>query len=430
MHSTLRKTPLRAQASLWWQELSVFPWRQMAGVLAQNFRDARLGVSASSLTFTTVLALVPLFAVGLAVFAAFPLFGQFQDSIQRWLIDSLVPESIARQVLSYLTQFSRKASRLGTVGLVILLMSAVFLMVTIERTLGQIWGLQRQRPLPQRVLLYWSAITLGPLFLGTSLAITSYVVSASRDVVDVLPGSIRWLLDSFEFVLLTACVSGLYFYVPYTRVRWRHAITAGFLVAGALELAKKLMAVYLLQVPTYSLIYGAFAAVPILLVWIYVTWLVVLLGAVLAASLPELGRPVWRKPEGAGWAFRLALEVLAELQAAKATNQRGCSTDELAARLRVEMGELRAVLAVLQGLDWVGRLTEQNDQGQARQVLLVDPALASVAPLADRLLVLRASPTDPVWQHTGLDQIRLAQLLPAPVPATVPATVPVPAPQA
>jgi membrane protein len=413
MHSTLSKTPLRAQASLWWQELSVFPWRQMASVLAQHFRDARLGVSASSLTFTTVLALVPLFAVGLAVFAAFPLFGKFQDSIQRWLIDSLVPESIARQVLSYLTQFSRKASRLGTVGLVALLMSAVFLMVTIERTLGQIWGLQRQRPLPQRVLLYWSAITLGPLFLGASLAITSYVVTASRDVVDVLPGSVRWLLDSFEFVLLTACVSGLYFYVPYTRVRWRHAITAGFLVAGALELAKKLMALYLLQVPTYSLIYGAFAALPILLVWIYVTWLVVLLGAVLAASLPELGRPAWRKPEGAGWSFRLALEVLAELQAAKASEQRGWSTDELAARLRVEMGELRAVLAVLQGLDWVGRLTEQNDLGQARQVLLVDPALASVAPLADSLLVWRASPTDPVWQQTGLDQIRLAQLLPA-----------------
>jgi membrane protein len=410
MQSSLSKTTFQAQIALWWQELLVFPWRQMASVLAERFRDARLGVSASSLTFTTVLALVPLFAVGLAVFAAFPVFGKFQDTIQRWLIESLVPESIARQVLSYLTQFSRKASRLGTVGLVAVLMSAVFLMVTIERTLGQIWGLQRQRPLPQRVLLYWSAITLGPLFLGASLAITSYVVTASRDVVDVLPGSIRWLLDSFELLLLTACVSGLYFYVPYTRVRWRHAITAGFLVAGALELAKKGMALYLLQVPTYSLIYGAFAALPILLVWIYVTWLLVLLGAVLAASLPHLGRQEWRKPQGAGWSFRLALEVLAELNAAKTTESRGFSTDELAVRLRVEVSELRQVLEVLQNLDWVGRLTEQNDLGQARQVLLVD--LASVAPLADRLLVLRGSAADPVWQQTGLDQIRLVQLLP------------------
>jgi membrane protein len=410
MLSTLNKTSLRDHAGLWWQEVSVFPWRQMGAVLAERFRDARLGVSASSLTFTTVLAMVPLFAVGLAVFSAFPVFGKFQDTIQRWLIESLVPESIARQVLSYLTQFSLKASRLGTAGLLAVLVSAVFLMVTIERTLGQIWRLQRQRPLPQRVLLYWSAITLGPLLLGSSLAATSFVVTASRDVVNVLPGSTRWLLDGFEFLMLTACVSGLYFYVPYTRVRWRHAITAGFLVAGSLEVAKKLMAFYLLEVPTYSLVYGAFAAVPILLVWIYVTWLLVLLGAVLASSLPELGRPVWRKPAGAGWSFRLALEVLAELNAAKATERRGRSVDELAAFLRVETDELRQVLAVLQGLDWVGRLSEQNDLGQARLVLLVDPEMASVAPLADRLLVLRGSPSDPLWLQTGLDQIRLVQL--------------------
>jgi membrane protein len=410
MPSSLNKSSLRDHTGLWWQEVSVFPWRQMGAVLAERFRDARLGVSASSLTFTTVLAMVPLFAVGLAVFSAFPVFGKFQDTIQRWLIESLVPESIGRQVLSYLTQFSLKASRLGTAGLVAVLLSAVFLMVTIERTLGQIWRLQRQRPLPQRVLLYWSAITLGPLLLGSSLAATSFVVTASRDVVNVLPGSTRWLLDGFEFLMLTACVSGLYFYVPYTRVRWRHAITAGFLVAGSLEVAKKLMAFYLLEVPTYSLVYGAFAAVPILLVWIYVTWLLVLLGAVLASSLPELGRPVWRKPEGAGWSFRLALEVLAELNAAKVTERRGCSVDELAALLRVETDELRQVLAVLQGLDWVGRLSEQNDQGQARLVLLVDPEMASVAPLADRLLVLRGSATDPLWLQTGLDQIRLVQL--------------------
>lgn len=410
MPSSLNKTSLRDHTGLWWQEVSVFPWRQMGAVLAERFRDARLGVSASSLTFTTVLAMVPLFAVGLAVFSAFPVFGKFQDTIQRWLIESLVPESIARQVLSYLTQFSLKASRLGTAGLVAVLLSAVFLMVTIERTLGQIWRLQRQRPLPQRVLLYWSAITLGPLLLGSSLAATSFVVTASRDVVNVLPGSTRWLLDGFEFLMLTACVSGLYFYVPYTRVRWRHAITAGFLVAASLEVAKKLMAFYLLEVPTYSLVYGAFAAVPILLVWIYVTWLLVLLGAVLASSLPELGRQAWRKPEGAGWSFRLALEVLAELNAAKVTERRGRSVDELAVFLRVETDELRQVLAVLQSLDWVGRLSEQNDLGQARLVLLVDPAMASVAPLADRLLVLRGSATDPLWLQTGLDQIRLVQL--------------------
>jgi membrane protein len=264
-------------------------------------------------------------------------------------------------------------------------------------------------------LLYWSAITLGPLLLGGSLAITSYAVTASRDVVDVLPGAVRWLLDSFEFVLLTACVSGLYFYVPYTRVRWRHAITAGFFVAGCLELAKKLLAVYLLKVPTYSLIYGAFAALPILLVWIYVAWLIVLLGAVLASSLPELGRRVWRKPEGAGWGFRLALEVLAELNGAKTSGARGWSTDDLAVRLRVEPSELRPVLAVLHSLDWVGQLSEQGAQGDARQVLLIELANTRAAPMAERLLVQRMAHNDPVWVQMGLGQMSLAQLLPEPV---------------
>jgi membrane protein len=386
----------------------------MAGVLSQRFRDARLGMSASSLTFTTLLALVPLFAVGLAVFAAFPVFGKFQDTIQRWLVESLVPESISRQVLSYLTQFSRQASRLGTVGLVAVLMTAVALMVTIERTLGQIWRVQRQRPLQQRVLLYWAAITLGPLLLGGSLAITSYVVRASQDVVNVMPGSVRWLLDSFEFVLLTACVSGLYFYVPYTRVQWRHAIVAGLCVAGSLELAKKLMAIYLFQVPTYSLIYGAFAALPILLVWIYVTWLIVLLGAVLASSLPELGRRAWRKPEGAGWSFRLALEVLSALNAAKSQASRGLSTEELAEHVRLETGELCAVIEDLQSLDWVGRLTETQDERPARWVLLVDPTQVSAAPLAERLLLARSEPSQALWAQTGMDRMALVQVLPPP----------------
>jgi membrane protein len=402
----------REHFKAWWQELSELPWRQMLSVLAQRFREARLGVSASSLTFTTVLALVPLFVVALSVFAAFPLFGKFQDTIQRWLIDSLVPESISRQVLSYLTQFSRKASRLGSVGLVAVVMSAVFLMVTIERTLGQIWRIERQRPLAQRVLLYWSAITLGPLFLGASLAITSYVVTASRDVVDVLPGIVRWLLDGIEFFLLIACVSGLYFYVPFTRVQWRHAVTAGVLVAGGIELAKKLLAVYLMQFPTYSIIYGAFAAVPILLVWIYVMWVIVLLGAVLAASMPEVRRQQLRQPDGPGWDFRVTLEVLSALHATRQVTPHGLTADALSVQLRLDVREVNAVLEVLRSLDWVGLLREEGGSQASRHVLLINPAVTQAGPLANRLLVLREAASYPFWMVTGLDQTALSALLP------------------
>jgi len=405
------KTSWREQALNWWQELAAVPWRQMAGILSGRFRDARLGVSASSLTFTTVLALVPLFTVGLAVFSAFPVFGQFQDTIQRWLIESLVPESIARQVLGYLTQFSRKASRLGSMGFVAVLVSALALMVTIERTLGQIWRVNRQRPLAQRVLLYWSAITLGPLLLGASLVITSYLLSASRDVVDTLPAFLRWFLDSFEFVLLALCLSGVYFYVPYTAVRWRHALTAGLMGTLGIELAKKLLALYLAQIPTYSAIYGAFAAVPILLVWIYVAWVVVLLGAVVAASLPELGRQRLRMPEGPDWHFRLALQVLAHLQALKNEPAKGASANDMTQALQVSPADMAQVLEALQALDWIGVLRDGQGALHSRHVLLVDSQSTLVEPLLERLVLSRSSPEDPVWTQTGLAQLRLSQLL-------------------
>jgi len=395
----------------WWQELAAVPWRQMAGILYGRFRDARLGVSASSLTFTTVLALVPLFTVGLAVFSAFPVFGKFQDTIQRWLIESLVPESIARQVLGYLTQFSRKASRLGSMGLVAVLLSALALMVTIERTLGQIWRVNRQRPLAQRVLLYWSAITLGPLLLGASLVITSYLMSASRDVVDALPEFLRWLLDSFEFVLLALCLSGVYFYVPYTAVRWRHALTAGLMGTLGIELAKKLLTLYLAQIPTYSAIYGAFAAVPILLVWIYVAWVVVLLGAVVAASLPELGRQRLRMPDGPDWHFRLALQVLGHLHALKSQAAKGASAHELARQLQVAPAEMASVLEVLQALDWVGSLRDGQGSLHSRCVLLVDITETLAGPLLERLVLSRPSAQDPVWEQSRLGQLHLVQLL-------------------
>ncbi len=382
----------------------------MTGVLYRRFREARLGVSASSLTFTTVLALVPLFTVGLAVFSAFPVFGKFQDTIQRWLIDSLVPESISRQVLGYLTQFSRKASRLGSVGLVAVLLSAVALMVTIERTLGQIWRVERQRPLAQRLILYWSAITLGPLVLGASLAITSYLATASRGVVDVLPGSLRWLLDGFEFLMLVFSISGLYFYVPYTRVRWRHALTAGLMGALGIELGKKLLTGYLAEIPTYSAIYGAFAAVPILLVWIYMAWLIVLLGAVVASSLPELGRHHLRRPSGAGWSFRLALEVLSVLDRMRRHEPRGLSHLALAGHLRVQPAELEPVLRCLQELDWVGQL--QDEHQDPGLVLLMAPEQTLLAPLVERLLLRPSDSSQALWTASRWNDLKVGEVLP------------------
>src|SRR4051812_46355481 len=143
-----------------------FPWKSTALTLGERFREDRLGLTASSLTFTTTMALVPFFTVALAVFTAFPMFGKLQTALQGWLVQSLIPEAIARQVLGYLTQFAGKASRLGTVGVAALFVTAFALVLTIDRTLNGIWRVKRPRPIGQRVLIYWAVMTLGPLLLG------------------------------------------------------------------------------------------------------------------------------------------------------------------------------------------------------------------------------------------------------------------------
>ena len=289
--ASLQVQPRRGWA-LWWQQIAAFPWRNTVNTLRTRFGEDRLGLTASSLTFTTMLALVPFFTVALALLTAFPMFATVEAQLQRWLIESLIPSTIASQVLGYITQFASKASRLGLAGLSFLLVTALALILTMDRTLNNIWRVRQLRPLGQRVLIYWAAITLGPLLLGASLAFTSYVMSASGGLVKRLPDGVQLLFDSLQFVLLAGGMASLYHYVPNTPVKWRHAWTGGVFVAVCIELAKKVLALYLGKVPTYSVVYGAFATLPILLVWIYVAWVIVLLGAVVTAYLPKCGVPV------------------------------------------------------------------------------------------------------------------------------------------
>ena len=393
-------------------ELMQFPWQPMGRTLWRRFREVRLGMTASSLTFTTVLALVPLFTLGLAIFTAFPIFAKVQDQLQRWLIDSLVPESISRQVLGSLTQFSKKANRLGLLGLIAVVMTSLALLVTIDRTLGQIWRVNRPRPWGQRVLIYWAGLTLGPLLLGGSLAISSYLFTGYlSDYADWLPVTVRSLLDLVEFGLLAATVTGLYYYLPNTRVDWRHALTGGVAVALGLELAKNLLAIYLAQMPTYSAIYGAFSAVPILLVWIYVAWVVVLLGAVLTASLPEIGRQAKRPVDGPGWSFRLALETLGLLRDARVNSPQGLRLIEMASQLKIEHRHAIRVMDALHELGWAGRIEQADAKTDSAWVLLIDLSTTPLAPLAEKLWLAHPSEADVIWQKTHLDQLTVADVI-------------------
>ncbi|WP_096664776.1 YihY family inner membrane protein [Polaromonas sp. AET17H-212] len=392
-------------------DLSHFPWRDTAITLRQRFRDDHMGLTASSLTFTTSIALVPFFTVALAIFTAFPMFSKLQGALQAWLVNSLIPDNISRQVLGYLTQFAKQANKLGVAGLAVLLVTAIAMILTIDRTLNGIWRVKKPRPLAQRVLIYWAAITLGPLVLGASLAVTSYVISGSRGVVGDMPGVLRVLLDVLQFFLLAGGMAALYHYVPNTFVRWGHAWAGGLFVAAGIELAKKLLTLYLSSVPTYSLVYGAFATLPILLVWIYVAWVIVLMGAVIAAYLPSLLAGVARRGSAHGWQFQLAVELLQQLHRARSTTRIGLEGSELARALQVDVLQLEPVLETLMALDWIGQLTDPEDEHEARYLLLADPAATALEPLMAQLLLSQDPSMKSLWENGHFSALRLRDVL-------------------
>lgn len=385
---------------IWLADVARVRWLDAAHTLRERFREDRLGLTASSLTFTTTIALVPMITVALALFTAFPIFAKFQDVLQKWLVESLVPDNIARQVLGYLSQFAGKASKLGAAGLVALMASALALIFTIDRTLNSIWRVRTRRPFGQRVLIYWAAITLGPVLLGASLSLTSYALSASKGLVGALPGGVSLLLDVLQFLLVAGGMAAMFHYVPNTFVRWGHAWMGGLFVSALMEVAKKLLALYLSQVPTYSAVYGAFATVPILLVWIYMAWVIVLLGAALTAYVPSLIAGIPRRRSGIGWQFQLALEVLCELDQAATQKQKGRTMAQLCRTLAVDAQRVEPVAEALTELDWIGLLNEADVYGaEARFVLLVRPEQVTLEPLMNVLLLPRNDSNKKLWNN-------------------------------
>ncbi len=401
--------PQRVDALL--TSLAHFPWQSTAATLRARFREDRLGLTASSLTFTTTIALVPFFTVALAVFTAFPMFGKFQQVLHQWLLTSLIPDNIARQVLSYLTQFAGQASKLGAFGAVLLFTSALALILTIDRTLNNIWRVRKPRLLGQRVLVYWAAMTLGPLLLGFSLSVTSFALTVSQGVVGVMPGAYQLLLDGLQFALVSGGMAALYHYVPNTQVKWGHAVSGGVFVSTGLLVSKKLLALYLSKVPTYSMIYGAFATVPILLIWIYVVWVIVLLGAVIAAYLPSLLSGVSPRARSHGFQFQLALESLQQLERVRGTPAKGWLLQELATQLRVDTLQLEPVLETLCELDWTGRLDEENVEHTSRYILLANPDTTLLAPLLNTLLLHQDEVTHNLWKKSLWPSMVLREVL-------------------
>lgn len=375
-----------------------------------------MGLTAGSLTFTTLISLVPLLTVMLAAFTAFPMFSSFQVALEKYFLQNLVPDGIARPVLGALTQFASKANRIGAMGLIGLVMTALALMLTMDHTLNRIWRVPRPRPLGQRILIYWAALTLGPLVLGASLTLTSYAFSVSAGWVRGMSTLMSQVVEVIQFLLFTASLAGLFHYVPNTRVRWRHAWAGGIFVSVAFELAKKVLAWYVGIVPAYATIYGAFATVPILLLWIYLVWLIVLWGAVIAAYAPSLSIRVNDPGPQAGQEFELAIVLLRRLEAARRLPPYGATGHQLAVEARADPLQVVAILEKMIGWGWVRRLgedegTDASTDGESRFALMADPAITSAQPLLEAFLAAPSAALAPLQQRWSWSQLTLRDVL-------------------
>lgn len=235
--------------------------------------------SAGTLAYTTLLSIVPLFALIFSVMTAFPVFAEFSDRMQDWLFQNLVPASGA-VVQDYIQQFASQAAGLTAVGLIGITVAAILMMAAIDKAMNRIWRVGKRRPPVQSFMVYWTVITVGPFLVASSLVLSSYLI-ALAEFADVADGTSiqQRLLTIMPFFSVVLAFTFLYAAVPNRRVPLWHAVTGAVVAAVLFEVAKYGFAAFVTTVPTYEAIYGALAALPIFLIWIYVCWVVVLLGA-------------------------------------------------------------------------------------------------------------------------------------------------------
>jgi len=385
--------------------------RDLVRFAARRLGEERLPQVAGSLTFTTTLALVPLLTIVLAIFTMFPAFGQVREMIDAWFVQNLMPKAIASTISGSLTQFADKAKGLSALGAVALLFTTAATMSLIERVFNQIWSVRQPRPLPQRLLVYWALLTLGPLLFGLSISFTSQLVDVTggleRDA--SLLGTLFFTLASVA--VTTAGYTLLYVVVPNRKVAWRDAFWGALAAAIAFEIAKRGFGLFIRQFPTYAIIYGALAALPLFLVWIYVTWMITLVGAVLSAALPVVKHERWWYQPAPGGAFVDAMSVLKVLHgSARLSGNALVAGSTIRDHTRIGYDEMGRLLDRMVAEGWVGRVQDDapararwrfNRGGnQENWVLLADPGSLRLADVY-RLFVFDCTAAEAMQREDG-----------------------------
>ncbi|MDZ4203125.1 MAG: YihY family inner membrane protein [Gallionella sp.] len=251
-----------------------------------RFGQDRCAQIAASLSFTTLLSMVPLVTIALTLFSAFPVFEGFSAQIKSFLLSNLMPEMAGKVITGYMVQFADSAMQLRALGIALLVVTAILLLLTIEKAFNTIWQVTRSRPLLKRLVIYWALLTLAPLLIGASLALTSWLVGLSMGYARHVPVFGVEILKLLPLFLTTLAFFFLFHSVPNRHVRRIHALIGAVIAALLFESMNRLFGYYISHFPTYKLVYGAFASVPIFLMWIYLSWLTILLGAVITAAMP------------------------------------------------------------------------------------------------------------------------------------------------
>ncbi|HEY4072627.1 MAG TPA: YihY family inner membrane protein [Herbaspirillum sp.] len=371
--------------TLSWHDL-----RELFRFAVRRLDEERLPQVAGALTFTSILALVPMVTIAFALFTAFPLFSTFRAALEAYFIQNLMPANMANTILGYINQFASKSARLSAVGGVALIVTSGMTMSTIDHTFNRIWRVQTSRPLLQRILVYWAIITLGPLLIGISISATSYVGGATTGAVGGfhLVGSGFYTLCSI--VLTTCAFTLLYIAVPNQTVDWHDAIWGGLLAGVAFEIAKRLFTAYVIKFPTYTVIYGTVAALPIFLLWVYMLWMITLVGALLTAVLPVMRYERWAHKSTPCGTFADALAVLRVLYQARDRESILVDVDQVRRLTHIGYEESQSLMERMQAEGWLGlieateapkrfRWRRGPDDSHDRWVLLANPSMLTLA---------------------------------------------------
>ena len=371
----------------------VFTWvlrfRGFVTLVASRFLRHKGPQNAAALTFTSLLSLVPLMTVTLAIFSAFPVADRVYEIVQNFVFENFVPTS-SEMLQQHLSEFISKASRLTGPGTAFLLVVALMMMHNIDGALNAIWEVKARRSFASKFLIYWAVLSVGPVLIGVSVLVTSYLISLPILSEAASTGTGRRLLGLTPVVASAVAFAMMYLVVPHRRVRIGHAVIGGVFAAVLFEVAKHGFGFYITQFPTYEAIYGALASIPIFLVWLYLSWVVVLLGAEVTHCL-SIYR--WSASDQGRCRTGMgdAIAVLLALDEAAARGEAPNTVDLAAQKHRWMEPQLDDLLGQLRSAHWV-HLTDDGTWVLARG--LSDLTLADLH--AARAFDL-PSETDPDW---------------------------------